>query len=141
MGKVLKFHSIKNLIHAVDSFPEHASVIQNQVRRIQDRLSSGKTTSGESFRDFKDKKVYHKNSRPLQRAARLFEGARIEHSKALVGDVKFTASITGQAAIIARYQNSMRRFLGYSSSDRREVRNDFASAIIGAYRLGGSGWH
>ncbi len=120
--------AIKRLIEATSSFGNSTHVVEQQVTRIQGRLRRGVDVDGNSFAPYKDPRAAHANSRPLERAARLFESPAYDFARTLEG-AEFKATITGQAAKIAVYQNVRRRFLGYSDADKKEVRTELMSMI------------
>ena len=110
-------------------------VVEQQVRRIQDRLDQGVDLEGQRFAPYKYPKRQHDNDRPLQRAARLFEGASysVDHEH---GGATIKGTIHGIPAKIAFYQNRMRKFVGYSRQERQEAKEGIMATIAEAFR----GW-
>ena len=125
--------SIKKLIAATSNFSHSPKVMENQAARTRFRLDQGIDVTGSVFAPYKDKTRTHPNSRPLQRAARLFESPRYDTTNVLGGS-EFRMTITGQAAKIARYQNIRRKFIGFSAQDRSDVKRDIFSMISETFK-------
>lgn len=128
----IEVKSIRKLISATTDFGHSTHVVERQVVRTQERLNRGVDVFGNKFAPFKDDRV-RRNSRPLQRAARLFEGPRFDLVQTLTGQ-EFVATISGQAAKIANYQNVNRKFVGFSRQDRSEIREDLKFMIGNAFK-------
>lgn len=130
--------SIAKLLGAASSVRRSAApLMQQQVDNIQDRLDRGVDIFGNEFAPYLDQKRF-RGRRPLSRAASLFDGARVDASTSSQGGVEIRATIVGEAAKIAHYQNVKRRFLGYSLDDRREVMASIRKALAEGYRNGGN---
>ena len=131
MNKV-SFTSVKKLMAATSEMGGSTAPIKNQVGRIQARLNQGVTSLGQSMAPYKDPKRKYGNSRPLQRASRLFDSPEYSIEKTFSG-VDMRATITGQAAKIAMYQNVRRNFLSFSEENAEEVGKDIAESISSAF--------
>ena len=125
-----KINIISRLMASVQLVGNNTDIMENQVKRIRQRLIAGRDVEDKLFAPYKDKNVKHKNSRPLQRAVRLFDEVDFEHSRGIGGGVDFHAQITGRAAKIAAFQNIKRNFAGFSRTDMSEARQDFRNAIL-----------
>lgn len=123
------------MMHAVKSMENHQEVMEAQIDRTKQRLNTGVDVDGKLFAPFKDPKVKHINSRPLQRAAMLYEPVRYDVVHGLAG-AELHASISGTAAKIGRFQNSLRKFSGWSREDRAAMREDFGRALMKSF----AGW-
>lgn len=129
---IKRITSISRLIAATTSF-DSSHVMEQQVRRTQERLDRGVDLEGQAFAPYKYPERQHDNDRPLQRAARLFESPNyiVDHEH---GGTSFKATIYGLPAKIAFYQNRMRKFVGYSRQDRQDVKEEVVGMIAAAFR-------
>ena len=125
----MRIHSIAKLIEATSQMSGATAAMEDQIYRIAARLNSGIDLDNRPFAPYKNTKVAHKNSRPLERAARLFEGPHYDTEHGGSG-LELKATIFGNAAKIARYQNEKRRFIGYSQLDREEVREKLKQVLV-----------
>lgn len=125
--------SIRRLIEAADSFGESTHVMEQQTARTQARLEQGVDLDSNTFTPYKYPNKLHDNDRPLQRAARLFEGVKYNVNKAL-GGVDFKMTMSGEPAKIAYYQNLRRRFMGFSRSDRTDAKEELGRVLMEAFK-------
>lgn len=137
MGRVggpslIKIKAINRLMRATDTFGAHSSVMESQIQRTRERLNLGIDVNGASFAPYKEDRPTNQE-RPLARAARLFDDVRYTYNRTLEG-FDIIATITGQAAKIAHYQNVKRRFIGYSAEDRRSIKQGVAAMLKEAMR-------
>lgn len=122
----MRIRSIDRLIRGINSIDR--TLASNHVGRIQERLKSGIDVSGRGFAPYKDGRRPDDQFRPLQRAAKLFEDATFSEQR--IGDsIELVATVRGRAATIAHYQNVRRRFLGFSSDDRRETLQNVVASL------------
>lgn len=124
---MVRINSLKALLYAVSEMRHATNLVENQVKSTQDRLNSGTDVDGKMFAKYKTVRPSNQ-SRPLLLASRLFDGASLGSQEMFDGTF-LQATISGNAAIIARYQNSMRRFVGFSDDDRRVARESALSII------------
>ena len=125
---------IKRLITAVDGMGMNTSVMEQQIQRSKERLNMGVDLNGGTFAPYKDDRPSNQN-RPLAQAARLWDDVRYSSSRTLEG-FELTATITGEAAKIAIYQNVKRRFVGYSSGDRDLAKQGVSTMLREAMKRG-----
>jgi hypothetical protein len=118
---MLKIVSIGKLIRAIDRLQIGEDVIEDHVKRIQDRLDNGIDSSGKPFADRKGPDSTN-NKQPLVGGARLFDNASISSENALSGP-SLTATVRGKAAIIVAAQNERYKFMGFNDEDRRYIRD------------------
>lgn len=131
---MIKITSLHRLLSATTDFGKSTKPVEHQISRVQARLSQGIDVEGNSFAPYKDQKRKHPHSRPLEHAAKLFEPTSFDLERNLTNS-EFRASIHGQAARIAVYQNVRRKFLGYSRRDREEVMSDMKQTLREAWRV------
>jgi hypothetical protein len=125
--------SIKRLLHATSELGGSTTVVEKQVVRTQERLNRGVDVNEQAFKPFKDPERYHKNSRPLEHAAMLFTDCKYDIERTLSGmDMRFI--LIGEAAKIAKYQNKMRKFIGWSKLDKDEIMRDLRQELGEAFR-------
>lgn len=129
---MIKIKAINRLLRATDTFGTHSSVMESQIQRTRERLNFGIDIHGASFAPYKEDRPTNQD-RPLARAARLFDDVRYTYNHTLEG-FDLVATITGQAAKIANYQNVKRRFVGYSTEDRRFVKQGVVAMLKEAMR-------
>lgn len=119
---MIKIKSVDRLIAGVASL--HTGLTLNeQIATVRSRLDSGVDIRGAQFAPYKDPTRKRDNSRPLQRAAMLYQGASYHTVSSSVDGFEVRATITGQAARIAFFQDRMRKFHGFSQTDCREMRD------------------
>ena len=123
----MQITAIKKLLRALDDVGAHSTVMEEQMIRTRDRLNAGVDVDGRPFAPYKTRRPYN-HTRPLLHAAQLFDPVKYDGTRSAVG-FELKASIFGQAARIAYYQNFRRKFLGFSREDRRQVRDDLADAL------------
>ena len=128
-------NQVGRLIRAVDAL-NVSSLVADQVGKIKERLSRGVGLDGKAFSGFKNPDANHANSKPLQRASRLFDSPTFTFERGLAS-TEAKATITGQAAKIAYYQNKMRKFVGFSESDRAEARATLSQMLRSLFNQ----WH
>lgn len=134
----MKIKSISKLIAAAASVRKASTpIMQQQIENTQSRLDRGVDIFGNEFAPYLDQDRF-RGQRPLSRAASLFDEARVDASTSSQGGVEFRASITGEAAKIAHYQNVKRRFLGYSADDRRDAVSGVRKALKEGFNSGGN---
>ena len=133
----MKIKSMSKLLAAAGTIRRVAEpIMRNQIRNTQDRLNQGVDVSGDNFTPYLDQGRF-RGREPLSRAASLFDEARVDVSTSSQGGVEIRATITGEAAKIAHYQNIKRRFLGYSAEDRREAMLSIRRALREGFKNGG----
>ena len=130
----MRITSIKRLMFAAENLGHSTTVMEQQIQRSRDRLNMGVDLNGGTFAPYKDDRPSNQN-RPLAQAARLWDDVRYSSSRTLEG-FELTATITGQAAKIAIYQNVKRRFVGYSSGDRDLAKQGISTMLREAMKRG-----
>ena len=123
----MKITAIKRLMAAVDNMGQSTSVMEQQIQRTRDRLNSSIDLRGSTFLPYKEDRPTNHNH-PLALAARLWDDTRYSSSRTLEG-FELMATITGQAAKIAIYQNVKRRFVGFSHGDRDVVKQGISTML------------
>jgi hypothetical protein len=129
----IRITALKRLLFATSELGTSTHPMEQQIGRTIERLNRGVDLNGNSFAPYEYKNVKHLHSRPLERAARLFESPRYDITSNANG-MELKATITGQAAKIATYQNIKRRFVGFSRTDRPEIREELKSKLGEAFR-------
>lgn len=130
----IEITSVKRLLAASFDLGLSTHTMEEQTRRTQERLNQGVDLEGGQFKPYKDPNRKHDNTRPLQRAAKLFDDAKYDVEKTSSDGLVLKMTIHGMAARIARYQNVMREFLGYAKSDRSSVRSEIKLMLSEAFR-------
>ena len=132
MPQKIQITAIRRLIAATTQL-DSSHVVEQQVRRIQERLDRGVDLEGQALAPYKYPEKQHDNDRPLQRASRLFESPTyaVDHEH---GGTNFSGKIYGLPAKIAFYQNRMRRFVGYSRQDRQDAKEEIVEMIAAAFK-------
>jgi hypothetical protein len=127
----IQITTIRRLIAATTQL-DSSHVVEQQVRRIQERLDRGVDLEGQAFAPYKYPERQHDNDRPLQRASRLFESPTytVDHEH---GGTNFSGKIYGLPAKIAFYQNRMRKFVGYSRQDKEDAKENLMQSIADAF--------
>lgn len=125
-------NAVTKLIVAVKLAQQDHSIMERQLRRMQDRTRSGVDIHGVAFAPFKRLPKDGRQT-PLGRGGLLIARARVGSVNSLDGTA-LRATITGQAAKIAYYQNRRRQFWGFSQQDKLDVVADFKFAMKGGRR-------
>lgn len=132
---MLKVNSIKKIMYAADAFGSNPDVLPRQIQNIRERLNSGVDSNGEAFAPYMtERKTNH--DRPLELASRLFDGVHYSSENTLENTL-VKATISGEAAKIAGYQNVKRKFMPFSEKDRDDVRKQ----VFESLRKAMSQWH
>lgn len=116
---MIKITALKRLAYAASTLGSSDSIMPDQVRSIRDRLNTGTDSNGQSFAPYAtQRKTNH--SRPLALASRLFDDVQYSTETTLSWRL-VKATISGQAAKIAGYQNMKRDFMSFSQKDKDDI--------------------
>lgn len=126
---MIQITSIKRLIYASNNVgPGLQKSAERQVSVMKERVSSGTGVGGDLFAPYKDPSRYH-SPHPLAHAAKLFDNVDYKLGYGVGGALEASATITGQAAKIALYQNLHRKFIGYSMTDKKQLFENIANSM------------
>ena len=119
---------LEKFLMAFEQAAMDENALSGQLKRMEERTSSGVDVNGAPFKPFKRLPKDGRQT-PLGRGGSLLiQRAKVSRLTSL-DDASLRATIDGEAGIIASYQNRMRQFWGYSEQDRNHVYEDFLSSI------------
>lgn len=117
---------LSRFLAAVELVQQDTSIMERQLKRMEERTASGIDVKGASFLPYKRLPKDGRQT-PLGRGG-LLTRARVDSATSLDG-ADLRATVTGTTARIAYYQNRRRQFWGFSTRDCEDMVADFKANI------------